>query len=1029
MKTWQSKLILTILGVSLARLSLGESAPVAPGIDAFAAYSNNLEKSETPENKQKADAIRVTTIKTISNILRTSKPTGNKKFELTLRLSELLLERHDYLREIEYTKFQKNWNAWNAQKTKNPQSNLPEPRPDNTISKGELKNGIAILRKLVNDFPANPKTPKALYVLGQSMLLSGNDNAEEFLTRLVKNFPKSDVYPDGCLALGEFYFEKRKMSLAQENYKKALHFKEHKAFLYALYKLGWTNYNLAHESTDQSEKLFNQSLNSMKLVVKMTSKAKANSKSVNLHEEAINDLVVIWADAGKIDGALAFFKEVEAEGKYYDMLERLGNIYAEQGKRKDAMDLYKKIIAERPLRKRNPEVLSKMVEISEDGTNIILVADNIKNMNDFLAVDGAWSKEWQADKELNAKVFENRERITKHYGTKFHKINQKSANKNYAKASAKIYANYLENFPKHESSYEIRYYLADLLFTLEQPEASARQFLIVAQTPNKDKYQKDASKGAVDAAEENLVKSKIKDQSMAPSKTAIPLPKARALWKETIENYVKFFPLDPLSPELLFSLASTLFRYGHQPEAITIYTNISNTFPQTKQGKDSAKFVVEYEFERKNFDGVYSRASAYLKVPKLLEDKTLHTYLVVRIREAVFGKGLVLEEGKKFREAGDHFSSFQKTYPNDEIADRALTNAIKNYFKAGYIVGVVSASELLIASYPKSSFRADVLTTLAETHENMGEFEKAQASYMLFSSLYPNDPRSKIAVINAARLRKGLGKVADAKTAYLYYIKTWPSDPLVPTAKKELAVMLEQAKLKADAREVWQSYLQSTNDPEQRIIAEAHIAASFEDAAKDKAIRGIAEKLVNQKIIALEARSIVGEYLFSSVNKEIDTFISKMPLDSDKKKLEASIKTKNDFMVSISNKLVYITKTSSPEYIIAANVKLGDMHSAFSSDLNNLESSDNANKKDTDQLKNQLEKLALGLSDKAKDFYGEAWKTALDFPSFTGWTKTAYSRMAKIDPANFRDVAVEVVSPSYLGHRLKLTPETKSLGH
>jgi hypothetical protein len=154
-----------------------------------------------------------------------------------------------------------------------------------------------------------------------------------------------------------------------------------------------------------------------------------------------------------------------------------------------------------------------------------------------------------------------------------------------------------------------------------------------------------------------------------------------------------------------------------------------------------------------------------------------------------------------------------------------------------------------------------------------------------------------------------------------------------------------------------------------------------------------------------------------------------MPLDDNASKLEASIKKKNEAMVAISNKLVYITKTSSPEYIIAANVKLGDMHSAFSNDLITLDAREGENRKTSDQLKNQLEKLALGLSDKAKDFYGEAWKTASDFPSFTAWSKTAYSRMTKIDPVHFRDISVEVIAPSYLGHRLKLTQETKSLGH
>jgi len=830
-------------------LSRGESVPkktphltASPGVDKFSAFS---QAPDSADNKQKADSIRVTTIKTVSNILKTSKPTGTKKFELTLRLAELLLERHDYLRETEYAKFQANWDAWSKEKQLDPNLSKPEPTPNNTNSKLELSNGIAILRKLVTEFPNSPKTPKALYVLGQSMLLAGNDNAEEYLTRLVKGFPDSEVYPDGCLALGEFYFDRRKVTLAQQHYKKVLLFKDHKAFIYALFKLGWTNYNLAHVSDCPSSKLFEQSLTSMKLVVRMTMKTKDASTNVNLHDEAINDLVVIWADAGDIEGAFAFFKEIGSVDKYYDILERLAGIYGDQGRKKEAMTLYNKILTESPLRKRNPEVLTKMVELSEDGLTIVKLADVIKSMNDFLAPTSPWGKEWEKDKELSGKVLANREKLTKFYGTKFHKINQKSANKDYAISAAKIYANYLDNFPKNPSAYEIRFYLADLLLTLSQPEGSAKQFLIVAQTKEQDKYRKEASTSAVAAAEVNLSKSKIDDLNLAPSAKQIPLPKERVLWKQSIENFITFYPQDPLAPSMMFSLASTLFRYGYKADSIKVYETIAQRFPATKQGKDSAKFVIEYAFENKNYDNLYAKASLYLKTPQLLEDKSLLAHLLGRLREAVFGKGLALEDRKNFRAAADHFLDFQKSYPADDIADKATFNAITNYLKAGHIVGSVAASELLIATYPKSKLRADVLASLAETRENLGEFDLAQAHYMYFATQYPADARSRIAVVNCARLRKGLGKIAESKAAYLFFMRSWPNDPLANETKKEMAEMLEDAKAKPEAKEAWQAYFDSATSAEEKLNAEAHIGINSEDKDNSKILKNIAAKLVN----------------------------------------------------------------------------------------------------------------------------------------------------------------------------------------
>jgi len=157
----------------------------------------------------------------------------------------------------------------------------------------------------------------------------------------------------------------------------------------------------------------------------------------------------------------------------------------------------------------------------------------------------------------------------------------------------------------------------------------------------------------------------------------------------------------------------------------------------------------------------------------------------------------------------------------------------------------------------------------------------------------------------------------------------------------------------------------------------------------------------------------------------VEAFLKQAPLNP--RNLESSITAKNQILINITNRLVEITKTSGPEYIVASNVKLGDMHRAFAKDLINVEPV--GSKDQMEVQKNQLEKLSLGLSDQAKEYFSEAWKASADIPGFTPWSKTAFARMAEINPAEFRNISLEIIEPNYLGHRLKLTDDTKSLSH
>src|SRR5690348_12449570 len=78
----------------------------APGLEDHANYFAENRKDVSAADQEKADKLRRKTIDSIKDLLD-SKKKSVRRFELLLRLGELYVERHDYLRDVELSKYEK----------------------------------------------------------------------------------------------------------------------------------------------------------------------------------------------------------------------------------------------------------------------------------------------------------------------------------------------------------------------------------------------------------------------------------------------------------------------------------------------------------------------------------------------------------------------------------------------------------------------------------------------------------------------------------------------------------------------------------------------------------------------------------------------------------------------------------------------------------------------------------------------------------------------------------------------------------
>ncbi len=727
----------------------------APTKEDHAAYFSENRRNLSPEELQKVDQIRVKTINSIDQLVSQTK--GARRFELLLRKGELLVERHDYMRDREIEEYTEEYDQWEQNGKKG-----PGPKINHSGSKGELTKAANSFRQLVNEFPKHPRTDAALYALAKTLSRLDNDNSVAYYNQLIRTFPKSPLIPDAYLALGEYYFDKHNIPEAMKNYKSAMNYKTSKTYPFAVYKLGWAFINASSTGDQQTRENLEKAVAAFKLVIKLSDKDKKGAKSqLNLRQEAINDLVTVWAEIGDIDSAWKYFKTIGEEEFFYKTLERLGHIYSEQGKSEQAIEVYQRLLREAPARKGNAEIQIKLVSLNDTLSRYNVAVNELRTLAKVYIVSknnvlSEWAKNNQKDVEAMKLTQQSIETTIHRYGTLFHQRGQKAKNdKVLLTNAAQIYELYLQYFDGKPTSSEIRFYLAEILSIFNQDEKAAGHYLTVSRAKFTDKkYIRPASLNAVAAMNKVVSDGKFEPVPAAgkiPQPLTIPAQKSKLV--EAIDNFAGFFPKDKDLPPMLYTAASIFFDYGHYEPSIKRHEQIIQNFPDTKQAKTSAKIILGFYVEKQDFDKIISYSRSFSQ-NKALNDKDLDAYIAQILKTTMFKRALVLEKQKNHTEAAHAFLAFQKEFPKDSNGDRALYNASVNFYNASDVDSGMKAQIQLLNEYKTSTLRPDVSASVAQAYEDLGEFQSAIKYYISFAQEFPSDKRASSAIYNAAVLAK-----------------------------------------------------------------------------------------------------------------------------------------------------------------------------------------------------------------------------------------------------------------------------------
>jgi len=995
--------------------------------------------------KQKS-VVRRDQIAKLEKLLR-DYPYYENKADVYLRLAEAYWEESRYEHLTAMKEYDKKSEAFDKGLIKEqPES----PREDYNTS-------LEYYRKILREFPEYMRLDEVLYYLGKGAMQQGkavrdrqlSKEGENTLKRLVQSYPDSDLIPKAYLALAEYYFEGNSLFYAKINYEKIINnYKMSAMYNYALYKLGWVYYNLRE---------LDKALDTFKQVVEEVSIGGETGR-IQLRDQALNDLVVVWAEVDENDAwekAREYFLSVLPESEAYKKLIRMADLIQAADRHEVAIAMYRHFIDKEPTSKTVPEYHARVYDSYRDLNDMPDIESYIKEMYTFYAPENTWMtvNKGQADDAVetadkllqNALLWISNDQHQK--AEKADKLKRGDESKKLYANAADYYRMYAERYPAGEKAYIVNFYYAEILYDqLQDYTKAAEQYQAVVDRQKKGEYVEDAALGIIYCREKQLIAAGLLESSGGGKEGGITLTRKKEV--TDFEEKIEVTALDPMEklyidaadqyvaimtdfikdeklkkkypekgkkiPEIMFIAAQTFYRHGMFKDAVTRLQTIFDYDPKHKYASYSVFTLLD----------CYIRLNRWAKVEewtrKLIAEKNFtvksrdELQKIVAISMTEQTKEMVLE--RKYPEAEKKMKQILKEFGKDpKLAAKITFNLAAVYERWGKLKPAVDTYLTVVKKYAKSDSAPLAMFVIGGLYENQTQYEKA-AEYFLKMEQFKDDANAPDAMKNAALIWEALDRPDDAITAWRKYVKLFgkkESVKDVPVVDLHIGQIYEAKGTPADEKKAIDEYSAYAKKYKRGArVVEAHSRLAMLLMKEDKK-RNQSRILGNFKEamelfgdlkpeeITAEAKYFAAQAAFMTTEYTFDEFQA-INLDAKSAyELKKRLKAKADLHQKLEKTYQGILDYKSLHWNAACLFRIGLIYYDFARMLLDAPIPDGLDEEQEDEYRFTLEQFAGPIEEKSLTAFGYALRLAHEKGTYNEWSKKSAEFAAKVNPDSF----------------------------
>jgi tetratricopeptide (TPR) repeat protein len=751
------------------------------------------------------------------------------KPDLYFQLSELYWEKYRYLYALEESRQEQVWKKYQAATARG--EKLPEPgKADHSGSEKYRADTMRQYEAILRDFPRYPRTDEVLFSLAYNLHETGKQSeAVKRYNELIKRFPKSQFVPDAYVQLGDHWFEQNNLAKAKANFEKAFESDVPKIHSYALYKLAWCDYNAGDLEL------------ALKKLHDVIDFAEQHGKTmVDLKNEALNDLVVVYVQLNRGQDAIAYFEKKASPERQGRLIGKLAYALADAGHHDSAIKTFRYLLEKDPMRADAPEFQQAVVRSYDKMFQRAQVKTEIRRLAELYSPGSEWWKANEKEQSVLRNAFEVSEEAMRTLVTDYHQEAQKTKQVETYRLARDIYKQYVDAFasssdPRFVSDYafNLRFYYAEILWTLEEWTAAAEQYDVVvafkvpdretAREVSNEQYRKSAAFNAILAYDKllkiergQLAVSNLKDgQKVDEAKKKGGVDKGAKIVKRSAKElepkelsrieqrlvsacdaYTQLFPGEKDEIDIRYQAAVIFYDKNQFVDAAKRFGDIILKWPEEKRSQQAADLTMYILDAKEEWFELARLSKQFYENKRLAKPGTDFTKRLAGIVEGAQYKWIdevVYKKEKNPTKAAQEFLAFAKDFPKSKMADRALTYAMVMFQETRQLDHGVEAGERVLTEHPSSPLEPKVRYTLARMYEQMADFPRSAVMYESFVSSFDKHARQHQEAVARHKAKKsGKKKGADASKA---------EEPAADEGEDAVAEKLEQeGKLIEEAR-------------------------------------------------------------------------------------------------------------------------------------------------------------------------------------------------------------------------------------
>ncbi|GEM_PF-1911655 len=678
-----------------------------------AAYSEAQFRAVTTENEAQINEIREQEINQIKVVMG-RRFSESRRPDILLRLAELYIERYRFF-------FFKENEIHQAQL----KSGLRPKRVDHTRSRAALKSAENACLSILKSKVPFAKMDQVYYFLAYNAQELGKQNeALRYFETIVKRYPRSQYAAETYRNLGEAEFGKKNYKKSVQYYEKAVRYTELESYPRTLYKLAWSYFKTRDKT---------RALAAMKQVV---ARSQEDDKFIALKEEALNDLVMFYAEAGRAKEAHEYFSQVKGGPELYvKALNRLATLYGTQGRHE--MSLY---------------INEELIRIYQDDRPDLVFEALGKNV-EIYKKQGKTSKEQTALERLVAHIEKNGDAVSKSEdalattirvrgylrsrASEVHKIARNKKSKEHYAQAASLYGLFIKAFGRVAESEkekndlnQVRIYRADCLLAASREDAALEELEIALNETGESKLKREAGATALNLLLKRLDRGKSDSES-------------EKRFERLAESFEDKFPKDPLVSEIRYKRARLAARKsgseGLSSDARDALNELIEKYPNRPESLLAAQDLVDDLRKRKEDDEASELAGKLLANSALMatdQKRELKKYLEAIVARRRFERVQNLEGNQNHESAAREYESLAtQNKNNSEVYFKSLNNAAINYEKAGLSAEARRVFLKLHREFNKSNVGRTGLKRLGDTLLYEAKLSEAGAAYRELSEI------------------------------------------------------------------------------------------------------------------------------------------------------------------------------------------------------------------------------------------------------------------------------------------------------